>query len=85
METLAGQIHAMAADAGCSKKLQSSLKNSERRKIRQFRALWTERFSSSAAAGWMRVLRGQHDERRVAPKPMASATAQTQKNLAARA
>ena len=78
-------VLSIAADAKCSKKLQSSLKNSERRKIRQFRALWTERFTSPAAAGWIGVLRGQHDERRIAPKPIASATAQAQKDLAARA
>jgi len=68
----------MAERAGSSPKLLAALKRSERRKIREFRQLWSERFTRPEAARWIRALRaggeGTLRERRIPRKPVASST-----------
>jgi hypothetical protein len=76
-------VHSMAADAGCRKKLLASLKDAELRKIRQFRAIWAERFSRDAAAHWIQTLRTHGEERSITRKPITSSTASTQRAAAA--
>lgn len=78
-------VFAMAAEFGAGRKLQASLKRSERRKIRQFRKVWTEHFSHAAAQEWMRLLRAPRGEHPIARKPIATATEPAQNALAARA
>lgn len=75
-------VLAIATDAGCSNKLKSSLKKSERRKIRQFRTLWEERFSGSAAA-FLHALRLHGEEVRVPRKPITAAAPETPRSAAA--
>jgi CHAD domain-containing protein len=77
-------VLAMAADFGVGKKLKASLKRSERRKVREFREIWTERFSHATAAEWKRFLaaRPQHRPPR---KPVTSATTPSHRDIAARA
>lgn len=67
-------VFAMAAEFGCGRKLKASLKRSERRKIRQFRKVWTEHFSHAAAQEWMRLWRAPGGGQRIARKPIATAT-----------
>ena len=78
-------VFALAAELGGGRKLKASLKRSERRKIRQFRRVWTERFSHAAAQEWIRLLRAPRGEHRIARKPIASATEPAQNALVARA
>jgi CHAD domain-containing protein len=76
-------VLSMAADAGCRRKLLAFLRNAERRKIRQFRAIWAERFSRHAAASWIQTLRTHGEERPIARKPIASSRASTPRAAAA--
>jgi len=62
----------MAAEFGCGKKLKANLKRSERRKIRQFRKMWAERFSISGANEWKLILRAGPQEPQVTRKPVGS-------------
>lgn len=78
-------VCAMAAEFGAGRKLRASLKRSERRKIRQFRKVWTEHFSRAAAQQWMCLLRAPLGEHRIARKPIAIATEPAQNALTARA
>ncbi len=65
-------VLAMAAEFGCGKKLKANLKRSERRKIRQFRKMWAERFSISGAHDWKLILRAGPPEPPVTRKPVGS-------------
>jgi CHAD domain-containing protein len=78
-------VLSIAADAGCDNKLQAALKKSERRKIRQFRAIWSERFSGPVSARWVRALRGSGEGRSIVRKPITGSTVAAQEALAARA
>ena len=66
-------VLALAFGFKCSKNLKASLKRSERRKAREFRECWAERFSTSVAAEWTRALRTGRPEPRVPRKPVVSA------------
>lgn len=74
----------MASESGCSDKLKASLKKAERRKIRQFRALWDERFSNSAAA-WLPALRLRGQESVIPRKPITAIAPETPRAAAASA
>ena len=78
-------VFTLAAEFGSGRKLRASLKRSERRKIRQFRKMWTEHFSHAAAQEWMRLLRAPRGEHRITRKPIATATESAHTALAARA
>ena len=78
-------VLSIAGDVGGSTKLQAALKKSERRKIRQFREIWNDRFSRGTAASWIRTLRGGGENRRVVRKPTTRSTAVGQELAAARA
>ena len=58
-------VLSIAGDVGGSTKLQAALKKSERRKIRQFSEIWSERFSRATATSWIRALRSGGENRRV--------------------
>lgn len=77
-------VFTLAAEFGSGRKLKASLKRSERRKIRQFRKVWTEHFSHPAAQEWMRLLRAP-GEHRITRKPIGTATEAAPNALAARA
>jgi len=65
-------VLAMARDADCGKKLIAALNKSERRRIRQFRAIWAEQFSASVIGEWKRALKtGWHDQK-IPRKPVGS-------------
>jgi CHAD domain-containing protein len=76
---------ALAAGFQCSKNLRASLKRSERRKAREFRECWAERFSPVVAAKWKRAVRVGRPEPRVPRKPVASAPAPSPRRLTAQA
>jgi CHAD domain-containing protein len=61
-------VRAMAREAGCGRKLAEALKRSERRKIRTFGEIWTERFSGPTATRWTRSLRAGGGDQPVARK-----------------
>ena len=73
-----------AHEIGCDAQLQESLKRAERRRIRQFRELWNERFSRYMAARWIRALRTAAEDQ-VARKPIGRSTATVSKAAAAHA
>ena len=75
-------VLAMAAGAGCGNKLKSALRRSERRKIRQFRAVWEERFSGSGPA-WLQALRLRAPEDGIRRKPITAAVRETHRAAAA--
>jgi CHAD domain-containing protein len=77
-------VLSIAGDVGCENKLQAALKKSERRKIRQFRAVWSERFSGAASARWVRALHSGED-RPIVRKPITGNAAVAQEVIAARA
>jgi CHAD domain-containing protein len=76
-------VLSLATAFGSGKKLKTGLKRSERRKIGQFRKVWRERFSPSAAAGWIRLLRRPQEPSRIVRKPITSATAPARGVIAA--
>ena len=76
---------ALASGFKCSKNLRASLKRSERRKAREFRECWGERFSTSVAAEWARALRTGRPEPRVPRKPVVSAASPAPARLTAQA
>jgi CHAD domain-containing protein len=63
-------VLAVATSSGCSRKLTASLKRSERRKIRQFRHVWAEKFSGSSAAEWKRLLQSSSESGHIPRKPI---------------
>jgi CHAD domain-containing protein len=65
-------VLALAAEFGCGKKLKTSLKRKERRKIREFREVWAGQFPGSIAVEWKRIVRAGRQAPRIARKPMAS-------------
>lgn len=74
----------IADRTGIGGKLQAALKRSERRKTREFREIWSQRFTQQAAARWIRFFR-TGEERRIARKPVASSVVSIQKAAAAKA
>jgi CHAD domain-containing protein len=78
-------VLSIAGDVGPDKKLQAALKKSERRKIRQFRAIWSERFSGPVSARWVRALRSGGEDRPIVRKPINGSEATAQEAIAARA
>ena len=78
-------VLSIAGDVGGDSKLQAALKKSERRKVRQFRAIWSERFSGPVSARWARALRSSGEGRSIVRKPITGSTVATQEALAARA
>lgn len=77
-------VQAMAAEIGSGKKLRAALKRSERRRVRQFREIWTARFTWLVAAQWIRSLRAGL-EPPPPRKPVVSSPALLPKVAAARA
>lgn len=76
---------ALASGFKCSKNLRASLKRSERRKAREFRECWAERFSASVAAEWTRALRTGRPGPHVPRKPVVSAESSSPARLTAQA
>lgn len=76
---------ALASGFKCGKSLRASLKRSERRKAREFRDCWTERFSPAVAAKWKRALLTGQPEPRLPRKPVVSAATPSPPGLAAQA
>ena len=78
-------VLALASGFKCSKNLRASLKRSERRRAREFRECWAERFSPAVAAKWKRAIRAGRPESRVPRKPILSAPAPAAHRLTAHA
>ncbi len=78
-------VRSIAADAGCGEELLTSLKNSEHRKVRQFRAIWADRFSEETQERWIRALQLDHAEQPVPRKPAGASKAIPRKAGAAHA
>jgi CHAD domain-containing protein len=78
-------VLALATGFKCGKNLRASLKRSERRKAREFRECWTERFSAAVAGKWKRAVGAGGPEPRVPRKPVVSATAPSPNRLTAQA
>jgi len=75
-------VLSIAADLGCSRQLQSALKDSELRNLQQFRKIWAQRFTERTAAR-IRVLRGGGKAGRVGRKSITSNTTAPQRAIAA--